>query len=71
MYDRKSGLAFLQRSGIVPAHSNPEPRIAPNTHLVHSIPLTAPLPQPILRQALEGDDPPDRYQAQPWPLDED
>jgi hypothetical protein len=66
MYDRKSGLGFMQRTGIVPAHYNPEPRIAPRTHLVHSIPLSAPLPLPVLRLLEEAEEPPDRYQSQLW-----
>mgnify|MGYP000961812546 CR=1 FL=1 len=70
MYDQKSGRAFLERTGLIPAHSNPEPRLAPCTHLVHTIPLQAPLPPPALTQLAWEAYAPDRYQAQAWPHDE-
>lgn len=68
MFDRKSGLSFLQRSGIIPTHKNPEPRIEPGALKVHSLPLEAPLPLPNLMYPFEGDlAPPDRGSTLNWP----
>jgi hypothetical protein len=68
MPDRKSGLAFLQRAGLVPTYLNPEPRIEPHAHKVHSLELEAPLPLPALLYHLDGDySPPDRGQTEGWP----
>lgn len=68
MFDKKSGLAFLQRSGLVPTHKNPEPRIEPKAFLVHSLELEPPLPLPDLVYHLDGDySPPDRGQTLQWP----
>jgi hypothetical protein len=68
MYDKKSGLTFLQRSGLIPTHLNPEPRIEPKAFLVHSYPIEPPLPLPETVHNIDGDyAPPDRGQTLEWP----
>lgn len=68
MPDTKSGLTFLQRSGLIPTYLNPEPRIEPDSFLAHRIPLSPPLPLPMVSQHLDADEsPPDRHETQPWP----
>lgn len=68
MPDRKSGLRFLQRSGLVSTYKNPEPRVEPQAFTVHSLELEAPLPLPNLLYHLDGDyAPPDRGQTLDWP----
>lgn len=67
MYDTKSGLTFLQRSGLLPTHSNPEPRIQPCSLLVHTTPLEAPLPPPAAILEVREQGAPDRYVSQQWP----
>lgn len=68
MYDKKSGLAFLQRTGLVPTYLNPEPRIEPRSWSIHSASLEAPLPLPNLLSHIDGDtSPPDRGQTYEWP----
>lgn len=72
MYDKKSGQMFLQRSGIIPTHKNPEPRIEPRALIVHSLPLEPPLPLPNLLYPEDGDySPPDRGQTVAWPHPEE
>jgi hypothetical protein len=72
MPDRKSGLTFLQRSGLIPTHKNPEPRIEPRAIKVHSLELELPLPLPNLLYPEDGDySPPDRGQTFDWPHPEE
>lgn len=64
----RSPVEFLQRHGLVDETLQPASRLAPEDLLVNFLPLHAP-PQPaqsILR-ACEGEPPPDRGTAQPWP----
>lgn len=68
MPDKKSGLTFLQRSGLVPTNVNPEPRLEPRALRVHSLTLQPPLPLPELLSHLDGDpSPPDRGVGDTWP----
>jgi hypothetical protein len=68
MPDTKSGVNFLERSGLLFAYRNPVPQISPAELLVHSIPLTAPLPLPELQRGLEGSPAaPARGQTKHWP----
>jgi hypothetical protein len=67
MYDSKSGLTFLQRSGLIQAYVNPEPRLQPCNLLAHNLPLEAPLPPPDVVQLVRESEAPDRYAARPWP----
>ena len=68
MPDTKSGVSFLERSGLLMAYRNPSPRFSPSELLVHSIPLQAPLPLPELQRGLEGSPAaPARGQTKNWP----
>lgn len=68
MFDKKSGLSFLQRSGLVKTHLNPEPRLEPAALKVHSLELKPPLALPELLYHYDGDyTPPDRGQTLQWP----
>jgi len=67
MYDSKSAMTFFQRTGRLATYVNPEPRIQPCTHLVHSIPLQPPLPQPAMMYMVREQNAPDRYASQEWP----
>ena len=68
MPDTKSGVNFLERSGLLFAYRNPAPKISPLDFLVHSIPLEAPLPLPELQRGLEGSPAaPSRGQTKEWP----
>lgn len=67
MYDKKSGLTFLQRNNLVPTYRNPMPAASPSELLVHSIPLDPPLPLPAIRASEElSDASPDRYKHSTW-----
>jgi hypothetical protein len=68
MANSRSPREFLERRGIVPAHVPPRPRLDIRDLLVNTEPLDVP-PEPeqkVLRQ-LEGEPPPDRQEARPWP----
>jgi len=73
MPDKKSGRTFLERSGIVKAYRNPEPRIEPRAMSVHNgLNLQPPLPLPGLQWPLDGElSPPDRHETVEWPHPED
>jgi hypothetical protein len=61
-------MAFLHRSGLVPCHVNPEPRISPQQLLIHRLPLQPPLPLPELQGYLDNEpQAPDRGVSQAWP----
>lgn len=68
MATSRSSREFLERRGLVRANVPPEPRLDVSELLIHTVPLTTP-PQPaqeVLRE-LEGEPPPDRQEARPWP----
>lgn len=58
---------FLTRCGLLDATIGPLPSIEPEHWLVHSSPLSAPMPWPELQVHLLGDPSPDRGQTRPWP----
>jgi hypothetical protein len=64
----RSPFEYLQRHGMVDETLQPASRLAVEDLLVHFLPLDSP-PQPAqsyLRD-LEGNPPPDRGTARPWP----
>lgn len=62
------GLNFLERTGLIETYRNPEPRIEPRAHKVHSLPLAPPLPLPNLVLYREGVySAPDRGVTLQWP----
>jgi hypothetical protein len=67
----KSGLKFLQRTGVMLTYSGPHPKLAPRTLSVHypdKIVLVKPYPQPQLQLHLgAGAFAPGGDQTQPWP----
>jgi hypothetical protein len=68
MPDTKSGLSFLERTGMLNAYRNPAPRVSPDDLLVHSIPLKTPFPLPELQRGLDGSpSAPARGQTNEWP----
>ena len=58
---------FLRRTGIKEKVVPPLPRIQPEAHRAHSIPLEPPLPLAPLQFPLDGEPPPDRGQTREWP----
>lgn len=62
-----SAETFLRRTGIKEQVVPPHPRIAPEAHRAHTIPLVAPLPLAPLQYPLDGEPPPDRGQTREWP----
>lgn len=68
MATSRSALEFLRRNGVVEAPARPSPRLAVCDLLVHFVPHPSPPGPPagVLRR-YEGDPPPDRGAARPWP----
>jgi hypothetical protein len=58
---------FLERAGIIPVLRRPRPRISPQQHTYHSLPLFGPLPLAEHVAYLNGEPPPDRGVTQEWP----
>lgn len=68
MYDRKSGLTFLARIGLVPEYGTPWPAICPGALPVHDRPLQKPLPLGELSREHDGfPEPPEGGQTLQWP----
>ena len=67
----RSALEFMQRHKIVEATSQPAPRLAVHDLLVHFLPTSSP-PKPLANTlcGYEGEPPPDRGAARPWPRQE-
>lgn len=69
MATSRSALDYLRRIGLAPGeHLRPRPRLNISELLIHTVPLTSPpLPATGTLRSLEGDPPPDRGAARPWP----
>lgn len=64
----RNPVEYLKRHGLVDEPARPRPRLDVNALLVHTIPLSSP-PKPTQKvlEGFEGDPPPDRGTARPWP----
>ena len=58
---------FLARTGIIPGHQGPAPRVGPYWWKLRRLPLEAPLPLPEHQQVLQGEPVPDGGQTYDWP----
>ncbi len=67
MYDQKSGLQFLQRNGLAADGFAPRARCEPESLLIRDLESESATPLAALLQHLDGEPPPDRYQAQTFP----
>jgi len=67
----RSGLEFMRRHGLITDTTQPAPRLAVHDLLVHFVPVPSP-PKPLANTLLanEGEPPPDRGAARPWPRQE-
>lgn len=63
----RSAVVFMGRAGMHPNLPAPAPRLAVDGLLVHTVPLDAPAPAQATLLAYEGEPPPDRGEAKPWP----
>ena len=69
VYDRKSGVNFLQRQGYLPPYRAPKPRYQTGIGRFHRLPLSPPLPDPeATRTFYLPADPPDRILTIAWPV---
>ncbi len=62
-----SGIAFLQKNGLLRSPAAPLPRICPADFRDHTRPLVPPYPLPELLQELVGDPPTDAGRSVAWP----
>ncbi len=58
---------YLERKGLLRSHAMPAPRLHVDGLKVHGLPLSKPLPQQGVLEQYEGEEPPDRGIAKPWP----
>jgi hypothetical protein len=64
----RNPVEYLRRHGLVNEPARPRPRLDIEALLVHSIPISdPPMPQTKVLEPFEGDPPPDRGTARPWP----
>ena len=61
----KSAQWYLERRNLVPTLRAPTMRSSPGSNIMHSAPVTMPLP--VLQQATQGDVIPDRGVTLWWP----
>lgn len=62
----RSAAEFMRRHGMVSEPESPAPRLDLRNLLVHTAPAPASIPEHTL-EGYEGDPPPDRGTARPWP----
>lgn len=64
----RNPVEYLKRKGLVDEPARPSPRLDVDALLVHTIPLTSPpRPTQAVLETFEGEPPPDRGTARPWP----
>lgn len=64
----RNPVEYLKRHGLVDEPARPRPRLDVEALLVHTIPLSSPpRPTQLVLEGFEGDPPPDRGAARPWP----
>lgn len=64
----RNPVEYLRRHGLVDEPARPKPRLDLHRLLVHTVPLSSPpLPTAGILRGFEGDTPPDRGDARPWP----